>query len=77
MVGTMVRGAGIARVSRVTGIVIAMAAAAIVRVLGWWIVGHRRILGRWIFGRVLVRRLGIFFLGIAIVLVVAVALAIA
>ena len=73
----MMRRAGIAGVSRVTSIVITMAATAIVRVLGWWIVGNWRIFWRRILGRVLIRRLRIFFLGIAIVLTVAVAFAIA
>jgi hypothetical protein len=75
----MVRRAGIARVSRVAGIVVTMMAAAIIRVLGW-IVGIRwvvRIFGWRILGRVLVRRLRIFFPGIAIALFVLVAFAIA
>jgi hypothetical protein len=74
----MVRRAGIACVSRVTGIVVTMM-AAFIRVLGW-IVGIRwvvRIFGWRILGRVLVRRLRIFFPGIAIALFVLVAFAIA
>jgi hypothetical protein len=76
----MVRRAGIACISRVTGIGITMMAPATVRVLGW-IVGDRRIVRRifgwWILGWMLVRGLGVFFLRIAIVLLVMVALAIA
>jgi len=74
----MVRRAGIACVSRIAGIVVTMM-AAFIRVLGW-IVGIRWVV--WIFGwrilgRVLVRRLRIFFPGIAIALFVPVAFAIA
>src|SRR4249920_3865435 len=76
----MVRRAGIARASRVVGIGITMMATSIVRVLGR-IVSNRRIVRRifgWrILGWVLVRRLRVFFLGIAIVLLIMVALAIA
>lgn len=76
----MVRRAGIACISRVAGIGITMMATSIVRVLGW-IVGNRRIVRRifgwWILGWMLVRGLRVFFLRIAIVLLVMVALAIA